>query len=137
MPHKNDDLQVIEEELKNETNQFRKARLQKLKALIESGVAPYPSTFQRSHAIADVLEKKRHRKTGPKKNEIKKFRNLFLKVQVEHWKEVHKRAKRRGIKIRGGAYEVARERVSKRTGLSEGTIDKICYPRNKKRINAQ
>jgi hypothetical protein len=87
--------------------------------------------------IADVLEKKIHRKTGPKKNEIKKFRDLFLKVQVEHWKEVHKRAKRRGIKIRGGAYEVARERVSKRTGLSEGTIDKICYPRNKKRINAQ
>lgn len=49
------ELELIVQELSGEKNQFRAARLQKLKTLIESGVQPFPSTFARTHSIPDVI----------------------------------------------------------------------------------
>ncbi len=50
------ELDVVNAELAAESNQFREARLQKMKALLEEGVQPFPSTFKRSHEIHDVVE---------------------------------------------------------------------------------
>ena len=50
------ELELVTQELATEKNQFRNARLQKLKNLLESGVKPFPSTFKRSHSIAEVIE---------------------------------------------------------------------------------
>ena len=50
------EIQIVEEELKTETNQFREARLQKLKAIMEEGEQPFPSQFHRTHHIKSVVE---------------------------------------------------------------------------------
>ena len=50
------DLTIVNQELETETNQFREARLQKLKALLEAGIQPFPSQFTRSHVISQVVE---------------------------------------------------------------------------------
>ncbi len=49
------ELELVTQELSTEKNQFRAARLQKLKTLLESGVEPFPSTFKKTHDIADVV----------------------------------------------------------------------------------
>lgn len=45
---------IVCQELALETNQFRQARLEKLKAIIEMGINPYPSDFKASHSLSDV-----------------------------------------------------------------------------------
>ena len=50
------DLQTVIQELATEKNQFREARLQKLKSLLEEGVQPFPSKFHPSHEIKKVVE---------------------------------------------------------------------------------
>jgi len=47
--------QDITDELASETNQFRSSRLTKLKAILDSHIDPYPSQFQKSHELGDVL----------------------------------------------------------------------------------
>ncbi len=81
--------------------------------------------------IADLLEKKKKRKRGPKvdRSDRKKIRVLWVRYEVDHWVRVCNRAKRRGIITKGTAYEAAIEKVSKETGLPEWKIDKIYYPR--------
>lgn len=81
--------------------------------------------------IADLLEKKKERKRGPKvdRSDRKKIRYLWVRYEVNHWVRVCNRAKRCGIITKGTAYEAAIEKLSKETGLPESTIDKIYYPR--------
>lgn len=83
--------------------------------------------------IADLLEKKKKRRRGPKVDRSDRNKERYLRViyEVRHWIEVCKRAQRRGIPVEGGVHAVARERVSKRTGIPESTIDKIYYTRSK------
>lgn len=45
-------------------NQFRQARLTKLQVLTESGVNAYPSAFQKSHTLGDILQKYAHLAVG-------------------------------------------------------------------------
>ena len=54
------DLAIVTQELAAETNQFRQARLEKLKALLETGIQPFPSQFKRSHVIAEVVDTYSH-----------------------------------------------------------------------------
>lgn len=49
------EIAIVNAELDAETNQFREARLQKLKAILEAGIQPFPSTFKRSHNIKDLI----------------------------------------------------------------------------------
>lgn len=81
--------------------------------------------------IADLLEKKKKRKRGPKtdKSARQRLRYLWVTSEVTHWIEVCKRAQRRGIPLQGGVHAVAREKVSKRTGIPDSTVDKIYYAR--------
>ena len=83
--------------------------------------------------IAGLLEGKIERKRGRKvdKSELKRLRNWALRSELNLWIEVCKRAERRGIKMAGGAYLVAREKVSRESGIPEDTIDKIYFPRQK------
>ena len=83
--------------------------------------------------IADLLEKKKKRKRGPKvdRSDIKKLRYLWVTSEVGHWIEVCERAQRRGIPLQGGAHAIAREKVSQRTGIPESTVDNIFYSRAK------
>lgn len=50
-----DTLAIATKELENEPNQFRAARLSKLKALCVLGVNPYPSGFKKTHEIESLL----------------------------------------------------------------------------------
>lgn len=50
-------FQHIFEALQVEKNQFREARLQKLVKLIESGVAPFPSKFEKKNDLEDIHAK--------------------------------------------------------------------------------
>jgi lysyl-tRNA synthetase class 2 len=50
-------LKLVEKELEKDTNQFRAARLNKLKAVYELGIDPYPSSFKKSHEIIDLLNR--------------------------------------------------------------------------------
>ena len=81
--------------------------------------------------IANLLEGKIKRKTGSKidKSDRKKARYLWVMYEVGHWIKVCKRAQRRGIPLQGGIHATAREKVSKRTGIPESTVDKIYYGR--------
>ncbi len=81
--------------------------------------------------IADWLDRKLKRKRGrkPDKSLGRKTRNWRLIFEVNYWIEVCKRAERRGIKMVGGVYWAAIEKVSKETDIPESTIDKIYYPR--------
>ncbi len=85
--------------------------------------------------IADLLEKKKKRKRGPKvdTSDEMKVRYLCVRYGVAHWIEVCKRAQRRGIPVKGGPHAVAREKVSKRTRIPESTIDNIYYAQRKGR----
>lgn len=49
------DEALLENEITQETNQFRESRLRKLKHLVDQKVNPYPSTFKKSHEIIDIL----------------------------------------------------------------------------------
>lgn len=49
--------QSVAAELEQETNQFRQARLTKLKALIDQGIMPYPSSFTKSHELGEVISR--------------------------------------------------------------------------------
>ncbi len=82
--------------------------------------------------IADILEGKIKR-SGRRvdRSDSKRLRDMAIFFLLEYWIEVCKRAQRRGITTKGGAYVTAREKVSKQTGISEGTLDKIYYPRQK------
>jgi hypothetical protein len=81
--------------------------------------------------IADLLEKKKKRKRGAKvdRSDSKKAISILVRYEVAHWIEVCKRAQRLGIPLQGGVHEIAREKVSKRTGIPESTVDKIYYGR--------
>ena len=83
--------------------------------------------------IAGLLDRTIKRKRGPKadKSARKVLRDSIVRARVNHWIEVCKRAQRCGIKTPGGAYLVAREKVSNETGTPESTIDKIYYRRRK------
>ena len=83
--------------------------------------------------IAGLLDGTIKRKRGPKADKSTKrmLRDSFVRARVNHWKEVCKRAQRCGIKTPGGAYLVAREKVSNESGIPESTIDKIYYRRRK------
>ena len=83
--------------------------------------------------IADFLEGKIQRKRGPKvdRSALKMLRDMAILYHMDYWIEVCERAQRCGITTPGGAYVTAREKVSKQTGISEGTLDKIYYPRQK------
>jgi len=83
--------------------------------------------------IADLLEKKKKRKRGPKpdRSDRKRLCYLWVTSEVDHWIEVCKRAQRRGIPLQGGIHAVAREKVSKRTNIADSTVDKIYYARTK------
>ena len=83
--------------------------------------------------IADLLEKKIKRKPGrkPDKSDRKKVRDSWVRSEVSHWIEVCKRAKRCGMTTKGTPSEVAIEKVSKKTGIPESTLDNIYYPRQK------
>jgi lysyl-tRNA synthetase class 2 len=63
-------LQEVTQELDHESNQFRASRLQKLKALIETGIAPYPSTFKKTHELAEVIEKYTHLENGQETEDL-------------------------------------------------------------------
>lgn len=54
------ELELVTQELANEKNQFRAARLQKLKNLLESGIKPFPSAFKKTHEIQDVIKSYGH-----------------------------------------------------------------------------
>ena len=45
-------------------NQFRNARITKLQALTEAGINPYPSTFQKSHTMAQIMTTYDHLAAG-------------------------------------------------------------------------
>lgn len=94
------------------------------------GERPVPAEV-RSY-IADLLEKKKKRKRGPKvdKSDRSKVRYLCVRFGVAHWIEVCKRAKRRGIPVHGGPLDVAFEKVSKTTGTPGSTIKNIYYARS-------
>jgi hypothetical protein len=81
--------------------------------------------------VADLLENKKKRKRGPKvdRSDRWKLRYLWVTSEVVHWIEVCKRAQRLGIPLQGGVHATAREKVSKRTGIPESTIDNIYYGR--------
>ena len=83
--------------------------------------------------MADWLDGKLKRKRGrkPDKSIERRLRDWALISEVNLWIEVCKRAERRGIKPRGGAYWAAIAKVSKESGIPESTIDKIYYPRQK------
>ena len=83
--------------------------------------------------IAGLLDGTIKRKRGPKadKSAGKVLRDSIVRARVNHWIEVCKRARRRGIKTPGGAHLVAREKVSNETGIPESTIGKIYYRRRK------
>ena len=83
--------------------------------------------------IADLLERKIQRKRGRRvdRSDSKKLRDMAIFYYIDYWIEVCKRAQRREITTPGGAYVTAREKVSKRTGIPESTLDKIYYPRQK------
>lgn len=87
--------------------------------------------------IADWLDRILKRKRGrkPDKSLGRRTRNWRLIFEVNYWIEVCKRAKRHGITTPGGAYRTALEKVSKENGISEGTLDKIYYPRQKSKKN--
>lgn len=55
---------ILDEELANETNQFRASRLVKLKALKDEGIMPYPSHFRKSCEIGDVIATFGHLENG-------------------------------------------------------------------------
>ncbi len=85
--------------------------------------------------IADLLEKKIRRKRGPKvdKSDGKKIRDHFLKLQIDYWIEEYQDAKTRGELIHEGPYRTALTTVSKITRIPEATLDKIYYPRGKRK----
>lgn len=47
---------LLDQALAQEQNQFRAARLEKLKQLIEAGINPYPAHFKKSHEIHQVID---------------------------------------------------------------------------------
>lgn len=57
-------LNDIIDELANETNQFRKARLEKLKTLVEKDINPYPSRFDATHSLGSIHEQYSDLKAG-------------------------------------------------------------------------
>ena len=83
--------------------------------------------------IAGLLDRTIKRKRGPKadKSARKVLRDSIVRARVNHWIEVCKRAQRCGIKMTGGAYVVAREKVSNNFDIPESTIDKIYYRKRK------
>ena len=85
--------------------------------------------------IANLLENKIHRKRGPKvdKSDGKKIRDYFLKLQIDFWVEEYQGAKARGESTLGGPYRTALTTVSKITRIPEATLDKIYYPRGKRK----
>jgi lysyl-tRNA synthetase class 2 len=50
-------LKTIEQELGSETNQFRQARLEKLKHIVSMGINPYPSTFEASSTLGEIQDR--------------------------------------------------------------------------------
>ena len=83
--------------------------------------------------IADLLDRKIQRNRGPKvdRRASKVLRDMAILYHMHYWIEVCKRAQRREITTPGGAHATAREKVSKRTGIPESTIDNIYYYRRK------
>lgn len=49
-------LSMVSQELDQEDNTFRRARLEKLKTLVEKGINPYPSSFNPSHGFQAIHE---------------------------------------------------------------------------------
>lgn len=64
------DLNLLEQALAKETNQFRLARLTKLKQLLAEGINPYPSHFKKSHEIGQVLETYNYLEKGEEVKDI-------------------------------------------------------------------
>src|SRR5690242_1415048 len=51
----------------SELNESIKVRLEKLKALREKGINPYPTRFEQTHHSADILEKYKDLQTGERR----------------------------------------------------------------------
>src|SRR5688500_3964812 len=61
---------LLEQTLAEEGNQFRSARLTKLKQLIAMGINPYPSHFKKSHEISQVIETYSYLENGQEEKDI-------------------------------------------------------------------
>ena len=81
--------------------------------------------------IADLLEKKVTRKRGRKVD--KSDQRKILKLQIDYWIEEYRDAKTRGESTDGGPYRTALATVSESTGIPVDTLDKIYYPRGKRK----
>lgn len=88
-------LAAVTQELAGETNQFRHARLEKLKALVEKGVNPFPSSFKASCAFGAIHEKYDGLAAGQETSDrvkvcgrIRSMRNsgMFIDLQDSHHK---------------------------------------------------
>ncbi len=86
-------IAIINQELEQETNQFRASRLTKLKSLLEQEINPFPSKFVRSKEIGEVIDAYNHLKNDESVNDsvtiagrIRSIRNsgMFIDLHDTH-----------------------------------------------------
>ena len=81
MAHAKDSLSDLKTELESETNQFRAARLTKLKAVYDLNIDPYPSGFKKEHEISDLLSRYSFLEEGQETQDVVTIAGRILSIR--------------------------------------------------------